>query len=70
MATSPPPWRKAPPRTRAKVILTEAQKEEARERAEANGRRYPNLIDNMYVTRKAKADGTARVAGQQRSDEP
>jgi hypothetical protein len=70
MATSPPPWKKAPPRTRAKTVLTEAQKEEARERAEANGRRYPNLIDNMYVTQKAKKQGTARTAEQQRSEDP
>lgn len=34
--------------------LTDAQKAEAKRRAKAAGRPYPNLIDNMAVARKAK----------------
>lgn len=50
-----PPWKKSNPVKPAnRVQLTAAQKEEAKERAEAAGRRYPNLIDNMYVAKKAR----------------
>jgi hypothetical protein len=53
MATKTPPWkRKRPAGPRTK--LTAAQKAEARKRAEAAGRRYPNLVDNMAVARAAK----------------
>ena len=38
------------PRTK----LTAAQIEEAKARADAAGRRYPNLIDNMAVAKQAK----------------
>ena len=52
-----PPWKKPnPARGAAKTTLTPAQKEQARKRAEAAGRRYPNLIDNMAVARQAKKD--------------
>ncbi|GAB3344253.1 hypothetical protein GCM10027359_26480 [Marilutibacter aestuarii] len=45
-----PPWKKPPPRRqRAPVPLSESQKAAARERAEAAGRRYPNLVDNMWA---------------------
>ena len=37
--------------------LTPAQVEEARARAAAAGRRYPNLVDNMYVAAKARREG-------------
>jgi hypothetical protein len=40
--------------------LTPAQVEEARDRAAAAGRRYPNLVDNMYVAAKAR-----RAAGSE-----
>ncbi len=55
MATSPrtPPWKKKNPAKRHKA-LTEAQKAQAKARAEAAGRPYPNLVDNMYVARHAK----------------
>ena len=35
--------------------LTKAQKAEARGRARAAGRKYPNRVDNMAVARKAGA---------------
>jgi hypothetical protein len=53
MATSPPPWKKKNPvKPGARKSLTPAQKAEAKARAEAAGRRYPNLVDNMAVARK------------------
>lgn len=49
-----PPW-KSPHRTGDRKAprnrLNEAQKEAAKRRAEAAGRRYPNLIDNMWAAR-------------------
>ena len=36
--------------------LTPAQVEEARARATAAGRRYPNLVDNMHVAAKARSE--------------
>jgi len=53
------PWNKPAPKKQnggGKSKLTEAQIAEARERAEKAGRRYPNLIDNMYVAKKAKEE--------------
>ena len=51
-----PPWKKPNPvKKQARVHLTAAQKEEAKDNAEAAGRRYPNLVDNMAVAKKAKA---------------
>jgi hypothetical protein len=56
MATRKPgPWqRPAPKRRGGGLKLTPAQVDEARERAAAAGRRYPNLVDNMYVAAKAR----------------
>jgi hypothetical protein len=51
-----PPWKKRNPvKPAARTALTELQKELARDRAEAAGRRYPNLIDNMWAAQQAKA---------------
>jgi len=46
-----PPWKKPSPKGKGKP-LTEAQKLAARRRAEENGRRYPNLVDNMWAARQ------------------
>lgn len=49
-----PPWKRArPPGPRTK--LSEHDKERARRRAARAGRRYPNLIDNMWAAQTAKA---------------
>lgn len=48
-----PPWKKPKPKGKG-FKLTPEQIQEARERAEEAGRRYPNLVDNMYVARKYK----------------
>lgn len=46
-----PPWkRKSSPRGKS-MPLSELQKAAARQRAEAAGRRYPNLVDNMWAAR-------------------
>ena len=45
-----PPWkRKSPPGKRRP--LTPAQVEAAKTRAAQAGRRYPNLVDNMWAAR-------------------
>lgn len=52
-----PPWKKPAPKSRGGGgRLTPAQKEAARERAEANGRRYPNLVDNMWALKLPRGD--------------
>lgn len=58
MATRMPgPWhRPAPKRRDGGQKLTPDQVQEARARAIAAGRRYPNLVDNMYVAAKAKRE--------------
>lgn len=53
--TAIPPWKKPKKKTgKAKKKLTPHQIALARARAEANGRRYPNLIDNMWAARLPK----------------
>ena len=56
MATrSTPPWKTPNPvKPAARTTLTPAQKEQAKARAHAAGRRYPNLVDNMAVARAAR----------------
>jgi hypothetical protein len=46
-------WDKPNPKKKSKP-LTSAQKAAAKDRAKKAGRPYPNLIDNMAVTRKKK----------------
>ncbi len=59
---NPGPWqRPAPKRRGGAVKLTPAQVEEARARAAAAGRRYPNLVDNMYVAAKARREGAVET---------
>ncbi|QNP41761.1 hypothetical protein [Lysobacter solisilvae (ex Woo and Kim 2020)] len=48
----PPPWRQPNPRKgKPARPLSESQKAAARQRAEAAGRRYPNLVDNLWAAR-------------------
>lgn len=50
-----PPWtRPRPPSAHAPRALTAAQKAAARARADAAGRRYPNLVDNMWALRQPR----------------
>ncbi len=53
------PWEKpSPTKAGGHVKLSESQIEEARARAEAAGRRYPNLVDNMFVAAQARKRGS------------
>jgi hypothetical protein len=50
-----PPWKTPRPWTSAKPApLSARQKTAARQRAQEAGRRYPNLIDNMWAARQPK----------------
>ncbi len=51
------PWRKPNPKAKSKASrkLTPAQKTAAKARAKKSGRPYPNLVDNMAVSKKANA---------------
>jgi hypothetical protein len=54
--SSKPPWKKPSPRKSGKSPkLSPELRELARERAAKAGRRYPNLIDNMWAAQQAKA---------------
>jgi hypothetical protein len=53
MATSKKVWNKPNPK-RKSTPLTASQKAAAKARAKKAGRPYPNLIDNMAVSKKAK----------------
>jgi len=48
-----PPWKRKKKNTgKLKKKMTDEQIATARERAAANGRRYPNLIDNMWAMKQ------------------
>ena len=49
-----PPWKKPRPKNLPKRKLTQEQVAEARARAAAAGRPYPNFIDNAAVARAAR----------------
>jgi hypothetical protein len=49
-------WDKKNPKQKS-TKLTSAQKAAAKARAKAAGRKYPNLVDNAAVARKAKKKG-------------
>lgn len=60
---TPKPWdRKSPAGPGGHVKLTPEQIEQARQRAEAAGRTYPNLVDNMYVASLARRRGAGKSA--------
>ena len=61
--TSLPPWkRKAPPGKSRK--LSAQQIEAARMRAEQAGRRYPNLVDNMWAARNVARGEVLEPSGE------
>ncbi len=70
--SSLPPWEKPNPQKRAggsSTKLTPAQIAEAKRRAAAAGRPYPNLVDNMAVARKGAKTSTT-TARKRRSGPP
>ena len=61
--SSLPPWkRKAPPGKSRKLSAT--QIEAARMRAEQAGRRYPNLVDNMWAARNVARGEILESSGE------
>ncbi len=55
---SPKPWdRRNPLTAEAHTKLTPEQVEQAKARAAAAGRVYPNLVDNMFVAAQARKQG-------------
>ena len=53
-----PPWKKPKPRKKSggkSAKLSPEMRKAARERAAKAGRRYPNLIDNMWAAQRSKA---------------
>ncbi|MDQ3334522.1 MAG: hypothetical protein M4D80_05135 [Myxococcota bacterium] len=52
MAKAPPWKRKNPKQTRTR--LSAQDKAAARKRAHKAGRKYPNLVDNMWAAERAK----------------
>ncbi len=65
------PWKRPNPKSRSRSgPLSTAQKAQARQRAKAAGRPYPNLVDNMAVAgkgsaaKRASGSGAAKKAGK------
>ncbi len=56
MPTTPktPPWKRKRPAASPHTKLSAADKARARARAKRAGRRYPNLIDNMWAAKTRK----------------
>lgn len=53
--TTGKPWQKRNPKPKSqRSKLSASEKEEAKARAKRAGRRYPNLVDNMYVAAKKR----------------
>ncbi|PJJ99023.1 hypothetical protein CO641_05205 [Lysobacteraceae bacterium NML91-0213] len=58
----PKPWQKGNPKpAAARTPLTTAQKQAAQARAREAGRRYPNLVDNMWATAQLDARGQPKA---------
>jgi len=53
MSERTPPWKKKRPE-RPRKKLTPALRKKAAARAAAAGRRYPNLVDNMWAVTSGK----------------
>ncbi|HVZ89366.1 MAG TPA: hypothetical protein VHG72_20555 [Polyangia bacterium] len=50
------PWKRKNPKAKGqRTTLTEASRSKARARAAAAGRKYPNLVDNMWAVRQQEA---------------
>ena len=57
-----PPWKRERPPGKP-TRLTTQQIDAARERASAAGRRYPNLVDNMWAAQHLPRGGADDQAG-------
>lgn len=56
-----PPWRRPSPPGKSRPLST-MQVKAARERAAQAGRRYPNLVDNMWAARHLARGATSASA--------
>ena len=66
----PPVWKRpAPPRRRPAGALSATQKEAARARAAAAGRRYPNLVDNLWAARHVPPAAEPAGGGDEDEDQ-
>ncbi|WNH49206.1 hypothetical protein PDM28_02420 [Stenotrophomonas aracearum] len=54
--TAKPPWEKPNPKGKKGQPLSASQKEAAKQRADENGRTYPNLVDNMWAKKLPRED--------------
>jgi hypothetical protein len=55
MPSKTPPWKRPrPPSAKRPAALSPALKAAAKARADAAGRRYPNLVDNMWAARQSR----------------
>jgi hypothetical protein len=63
------PWRRGNPRKKTATSrkLTNPQKAEARARASKAGRKYPNLVDNMAVAKKARVEKKAKKSAKKKA---
>jgi hypothetical protein len=51
------PWKKAAPKKSRHTKLTAKSKTAAKRQAKKEGRKYPNLVDNMNAAKKQRARG-------------
>ena len=59
---APKPWEhKNPIKPGTGNKLTPEQIEQARQRAEAAGRRYPNQVDNMFAAAEARKQASRKL---------
>jgi hypothetical protein len=60
--TRKPPWKKNPRKKAGKSSrkLSTGQKTAAKKRAKRAGRRYPNLVDNMWASQRGQASKRGR----------
>jgi len=58
--SSPPPWKRKAPQGTSRPLSAQ-QLEAARLRAAQAGRRYPNLVDNMWAARHVPRGGVSAV---------
>ena len=64
----PPPWRKkrsAASRKCGSIRLTAEERVRARRRAQRAGRRYPDLVDNMWVAQRHRKERVADMSRQE-----
>lgn len=70
MKTDPPAfWKRARPGKKPSTPLAQNQRQAARERADAAGRRYPNLVDNAWAKRFVPPLPDADRAGDAEGEE-